>query len=140
MSSQKQLTLFDDEGSVAGCSECLCRDCMLWWSSRCPHGECWDDYRARVNPYDKAHPDKPPRTFWSDWEGDQAAWCRGGSFYAAHACGSFVGYTGSRVEDCLRGCVQVFQDGYRRCVILETGGSCEDCWRVWEGQQEKEDQ
>lgn len=62
----------------AGCSGCACRNCLYWWSSRCPYGECWDDHRAIIDPYDKAHPDQPLRTAWSNWNkpGEQAYWCR----------------------------------------------------------------
>lgn len=45
---------------IAHCGDCVCRSCMYWWSKRCPYGECYDDHRAVVDPYDKA--DKPPRT------------------------------------------------------------------------------
>ena len=52
----------------AGCFRCCCRNCLYWWSQRCPYGECWDDHRAKAEPYDQAHPDQPPRTEWSDWD------------------------------------------------------------------------
>ena len=38
----------------AGCFGCCCRNCLYWWSQRCPYGECWDDHRAKVEPYDQA--------------------------------------------------------------------------------------
>lgn len=63
--------------SIFGCADCVCKTCLMWWSSRCPHGECYDEYRAKVIPYDKAHPNEPPRTTWSNWKTDQAYWCRG---------------------------------------------------------------
>lgn len=78
-----------------GCEDCLCRSCMFWWSSRCPHGECYDEYRAKVNPYDKAHPNDPPRTLWSNWKSEQAYWCRGGTHYPQQVCEHFVCYEGS---------------------------------------------
>ncbi|MDT4377355.1 hypothetical protein RO787_29015, partial [Blautia coccoides] len=75
-----------------GCGQCVCRNCLYWWSDRCPYGGCWDNHRAETDPYDKAHPDKPPRTVWSHWDkpGEQAHWCRGGTFYPAHYCPGFT--------------------------------------------------
>lgn len=67
--------------SVAGCDKCICKDCLYWWSERCPYGECYDDRRAKEIPYEAAHPDQPPRTGWSNWREDQNHWCRGGVFY-----------------------------------------------------------
>lgn len=112
------------------CSPCICQKCLYWWSSRCPNGGCYDDFRAKENPYDKAHPDNPPRTTWTNWNkpGEQAHWCRGGAFYPTHYCEGFTEYSGSsRVQWCLRSNVQVFQDGYIHCSIVESVG-CGKCY------------
>lgn len=104
------------------CSDCICRDCLYWWSGRCPYGGCYDDYRAQADPYDKAHPGEPPRTGWSHWETDQAHWCRGGSYYHVRECGHFVKYEGQQVRECLKAQVSVFQDGFIRCGIIDCMG------------------
>lgn len=116
------------------CGCCVCKNCLYWWSSRCPYGDCFDDKRARVNPYDKAHPNKPPRTAWSNWNkpGEQAHWCRGGSFYITRYCESFVRYEGSVIEECIDCPIQVFQDGHISCSLKETIG-CEACIGKSEG-------
>lgn len=124
------------------CSEppgCICEKCFYYWSSRCPHGSCYDDLRAKINPYDKAHPGEPPRTYWSDWKEDQAAWCRGGTVYQTHECDKFVKYEGSTVKECLEGLVQVYQDGYVQCSLVESVG-CEECMRRFEGKQAKNEE
>lgn len=123
-----QLSIFADELSVAGCGDCLCRDCLLWWSSRCPYGECYDSLRSRERPYDKTHPERPPRKGWSDWQKDQAYWCRGGSTYPTHVCDRYVHYTGSEVKECLLANVQKFQDGFIRCCLVDSIG-CETCYK-----------
>lgn len=110
------------------CSPCICNRCLYWWSARCPYGECWDDHRAAMEPYDKAHPDQPPRTGWSSWRTDQAYWCRGGAFYPVHYCGHFVRYRGQMVKECLDANVSVFQDGYIMCSLVDTVG-CQECYR-----------
>lgn len=130
-----QLCIFDAPTCPAmGCQACICRGCLMWWSSRCPYGECYDSHRAAVNPYDAAHPGKPPRTLWSSWRTDQAFWCRGGTFYAAVWCEHYVRYSGeSSVRSCLGQNVQVFQDGYILCGIIDTVG-CTECYRRFEEQ------
>lgn len=123
------------------CSEppgCICEKCLYYWSSRCPHGSCYDDLRAKINPYDKAHPGEPPRTYWSDWKEDQAAWCRGGIFYQTHECDSFVEYKDSTAKECLDAMVQVYQDGYVKCSLVESVG-CEECMRRFEEKQVKKE-
>lgn len=50
-----------DDVTFGGCGQCVCRNCLYWWSDRCPYGGCWDNHRAEIDPYDKAHPDKSPR-------------------------------------------------------------------------------
>lgn len=111
------------------CSNCVCRSCLLWHSSRCPHGECYDDLRAVENPYDRAHPDRSPRTAWSAWNrpGEQEHWCRGGVLYPEKYCKDFIKYTGCRIEECIKAPVVVYQDGYISCSLVETIG-CESCY------------
>ena len=119
------------------CSKCVCKSCLYWWSDRCPYGLCYDDLRAKDNPYDKAHPDKPPRKIWSNWNkpGEQAHWCRGGSFYPSHWCWHYVRYEGQQVRTCLEYNVSVFQDGYIQCGFLP---GCEECYRRFEERMENE--
>lgn len=116
------------------CGQCVCKKCLRWWSGRCPYGSCFDDERARTDPYDKAHPDRLSRTAWSNWNkpGEQAHWCRGGSFYPIRYCRSFVRYEGSVIEECMDCNIQVFQDGYIICSLKEVIG-CEACISRSEG-------
>lgn len=100
----------------------------MWWSGRCPYGGCYDHHRAEVNPYDKAHPNEPPRTAWSNWKTDQAYWCRGGIVYPSLYCEHYIEYRGSEVQDCLYANVEIFQDGYKRCSLVESVG-CEACYK-----------
>ena len=125
--TNEQLTIFPEEIEFGGCSKCACRDCLMWWSARCPFGECYDDHRAEVIPYDKAHPGEPPRTTWTDWKTDQAFWCRGGVCYPQEICEHYVHYTGQTVEECLCSMVSRFQDGYILCSIIDTVG-CTACY------------
>lgn len=120
------------------CNNCICRDCLYWWSSRCPYGRCYDDHRAQVDPYDKAHPGEPPRTSWSDWEAQQAYWCRGGIFYPVGHCGHYVEYKGQQVRECLKALVSVFQDGYIWCSLIDCIG-CQKCYEEFEKKMEKEE-
>lgn len=116
-----------------GCGPCICKKCLYWCSQRCPYGECYDDHRAQEKPYDAAHPDKPPRTGWSNWNkpGEQAHWCRGGRFYPTYECKHYVHYTGQLVKSCLEANVSVFQDGYIDCSLVDTVG-CAECYRRFE--------
>ena len=109
---------------------CICEKCLYHWSGRCPYGGCYDDLRAIENPYDKAHLGKPPRTSWTDWKEDQAYWCRGGIFYQTQECDKFEEYVHSKhiVKECLKSIIDVFQDGYIRCSLVELIG-CEECMR-----------
>ena len=132
----KQLSMFE-ETSAAGCGDCLCRDCLLWWSNRCPYGGCYDNMRATVNPYDAAHPNEPPRMSWTEWRTDQAFWCRGGIFHPTHLCDHYVQYKGSKAKSCLLANIQIFQDGYILCSIVDTIG-CEECYRRFEKENKKE--
>jgi hypothetical protein len=125
------------------CSEhpgCICDKCLYNQSGRCPHGECYDDLRAIENPYDKAHPDEPPRTSWSDWKEDQAYWCRGGIFYQTHECDRYVEYDESKliIRDCLIAVVGVYQDGYIHCSLIESVG-CEECMKQFNERVERKE-
>lgn len=120
------------------CSQCVCDACLYRASERCPHGKCYDDYRAETDPYDAAHPDKPLRTGWSNWDkpGEQEHWCRGGIFYPISYCPHFVMYQGQQVEDCLDAVVSVFQDGYISCNLVDSVG-CTECYRRFEERMDK---
>lgn len=128
----EQITIEDylknQRTSKMGCGECICKKCLYWWSGRCPHGGCYDDFRAKDEPYNKTHPGLPPRTLWSDWNkpGEQAHWCRGGDFYPTLYCEHYVRYEGETIEECIRENVQVFQDGYMQCSVKDHIG-CEAC-------------
>lgn len=99
-------------------------------------GGGWDNYRAKVNPYDKAHPNEPPRTYWSDWRRDQAYRCRGGMFYPLkypetlfdEKCEHYIEFHHEKcvVRHCFGANVQIFQDGYVWCSLVENMG-CERC-------------
>ena len=123
-----------DRKVIHHCGQCVCENCLYWWSKRCPHGDCYDDIRAKENPYDKAHPDEPPRKMWSHWNkaGEQAHWCRGGNFYEVSYCENFVKYEGQTVEDCVDAPIQIFQDGYVICSLKDTIG-CDECIAQSEG-------
>lgn len=85
-------------GFFPSCDHCVCRKCLFWWSDRCPVGECYDDKRAKEEPYNKAFPERSPRTQWSNWNlpGEQAHWCRGGTFYPVSYCEHFAKYQGAK--------------------------------------------
>ena len=125
--------------TFVGCESCVCRHCLFWWSSRCRYGECWDDHRAIIDPYDKAHPDQPLWKLWSNWDklGEQAHWCRGGITYPIHYCKSFVKYKDQQVKTCLKANVSIFQDGYIDCSIIDSVG-CEKCYEEFERRQKWE--
>ena len=95
---------------VGGCTGCCCRNCMFWWSQRCPYGGCFDDFRAQQDPYDRAH------------------WCRGGVFFPIYACEHYVKYKGQQVKTCLKSNVSIFQDGYIECSLIDALG-CEACYK-----------
>lgn len=124
------------EKSSHVCGDCLCRDCLFWWSNRCPYGECYDDLRATENPYNIAHPLEPPRTAWTGWQTDQAHWCRGGIFYPQHRCTNYKHYEGSIVKSCLAANVQIFQDGFINCSLVERIG-CAECYQRFEENEAK---
>ena len=110
------------------CGDCICRYCLYWWSSRCPYGQCFDDLRAKENPFDEKYPHRSPRKLWSDWakDGEQAHWCRGGIVYPTDHCEYFEQYTGQRIVRCVEAQTQEFQDGYVICLIRENM-SCTTC-------------
>ena len=71
--------------------------------------------------------------WWSNWNkpGEQAHWCRGGTFYPTYTCKHFVKYKGQQVKTCLKYNVSVFQDGYIECGLVDTLG-CEKCYEEFE--------
>ena len=115
---------------MSSCTDCICRACLLWWSGRCKYGGCYDDHRAEVEPW----PGRERRS-WTDWDkpGEQAHGCRGGAFFPTAACTHFVRYDREKtlVRTCLLANVQVFQDGYILCSLVNTFG-CEACYRRFE--------
>ena len=125
---------------IATCGSCLCRNCLLWWSNRCPYGGCYDDHRAEVIPYDKAHPNEPPRKLWSEWNrpGEQAHWCRGGTLYPAETCEHHIQYQRdkAKVMCCFDSNVVVYQDGYVQCSIIDSVG-CQECWRRFQEKRKR---
>lgn len=138
MSSSEQLSLIDvisPKVRFGGCNGCICDTCMRWWQGRCPYGGCWDDRRAEIMPYNGEHPGVV-RTAWTDWNkpGEQAHWCRGGSFYPTKMCEHYVEYQRPMVRECLCAVVQVWPDGYVDCSMVEAIG-CEACMRSWEEKQ-----
>lgn len=128
------------DDNLSGCHECICRSCLLWWSSRCPYGSCYDDHMAEVNPYDKVHPGKV-RKGWTNWNnpGEQAHWCRGGTVYAHTACEHYVEYEDAKCkcQSCLKAVVEVFQDGYIKCSLIDIIG-CEQCYKEYATEYENE--
>lgn len=127
--------------AIQHCGKCVCGSCMLWESGRCPYGDCYDGHRAAVEPYDKAHPNQPPRTQWSNWNktGEQAHWCWGGMFYPVRYCEHFVKYKGQQVKECLKANIAVFQNGYIDCSLIE-GIGCEQCYKELEEKMKQEEQ
>lgn len=126
-----QITLDDfleqEKQIFPNCTNCICFSC-LYREDRCPYGRCYDDLRAKENPYNEAHPGEAPRKSWSNWgkPGEQAHWCRGGIAYPVRWCEKFVKYMGSRVEECVGCNIVIFQDGYISCQTKERIG-CEAC-------------
>ena len=118
---------------MRSCSDCVCRRCMRWWQQMCPHGGCFDDLRAREDPWKG-----PERRTWSDWNkpGEQAHWCRGGNFYPVESCGEFAEYQKPVVTDCLSAVIQKWADGTIQCSILDSIG-CSECMRRFEERMEE---
>ena len=79
------------------------------------------------------------RKVWTNWDqpGEQAHWCRGGAFYPVDTCPHFIRYEQDKtlVRSCLKENVQVFQDGYILCGLVNTLG-CERCYQEFEEQME----
>lgn len=44
-----------------------------------------------------------------------------------------------RIEDCLEAVIERYEDGYVLCPILWSGGSCEECYEVFEDREERYD-
>ena len=104
----------------------------MWWSGRCPYGNCHDDARALTNPYDVAHPGKI-RKSWSNWAapGEQSHWCRGGILYHAYTCEHYKPYRKPVAHRCLGCNVWIWADGYVYCPLVDAIG-CAECMRAWE--------
>ena len=121
---------------LAGCGHCVCRTCLMWWSRRCPRGGCWDEYRAKADPWPGE-----VRTSWTNWNlpGEQAHWCRGGAFYPVDTCPDYVRYESDRtlVRACLLENVTIFQDGYILCGLVNVLG-CQECYRQFEERTDAE--
>lgn len=115
------------------CTECVCRRCMRWWQGRCPWGACFDDLRAKVDPWAG-----PVRKTWSDWDkpGEQAHWCRGGVTHPVDRCLKFVSYRAPVVLDCIDAVVQKWPDGTIDCSLVDSVG-CEECMRKFEERSEE---
>ena len=122
------------------CTKCICRTCLLWWSGRCPHGGCYDDLRAKEKPWDKTHPNNPPRQSWGNWKEEQAFWCRGGVFYTTSTCEHYEKLIeeGTNVRGCLGCNITQFQDGHINCSLIDTMG-CEECYRRFAEKEKEED-
>lgn len=140
-----QISIFDMEPvgvRIGGCGGCVCTDCMKRWQMSCPYGECFDDYRAEMKPYDAAHPGVV-RKGWSHWNKpkEQAHWCRGGDFFLALFCEKYTPYIKPRIMECLNAPVTVWADGRIDCALVDAWG-CEECMRIWEqrraGEERKE--
>lgn len=43
----------------------------------------------------------------------------------------------ARLEDCLDGNIERFEDGYVLCGLLLSGGSCEECMKIFDERQER---
>ena len=112
----------------------------MWWSGRCPFGGCYDDKRATELPWDKAHPNEPPRKAWTDWKNDQKHWCRGGASYATEHCEHYIQYQekDTTVRTCLGCNITQFQDGYISCSLIEHVG-CEECCKKYNNSLDNEE-
>lgn len=61
----------------------------------------------------------------------EAQHCRGGLFYPTVPCEKYVKYTDQTIKECLKANVQIFQDGYMVCCLIENYG-CEKCYVEYE--------
>ncbi len=129
--ASRQISLFELDAhiEIGGCGNCLCKECLLGRSGRCPYGSCYDNWRNKHKPYDKEYPNNPPRTLWTNWKTDQGFWCRGGIFYPADMCSEYIRFDKSKtyIKECLEANVKVYQDGYISCSLIECLG-CEYCY------------
>ena len=57
--------------------------------------------------------------------------CGGGIMYPAEPCDRYVRYSGQKVKECLKANVQVFQDGYIACSLIDCYG-CDKCMEEFE--------
>lgn len=118
------------------CFNCVCRSCLLWWSQRCPHGGCRDDWRAVHDPWPG-----PVRKGWTNWDapGEQSHWCRGGALYPVNNCLEFIHYDSEEtvVKDCLEGVIVKYQDGFIQCSLIDVFG-CEECYRRFEERSDRD--
>lgn len=116
------------------CSGCTCYTCLNYWSQRCPYGGCWDEYRAKYDPWKGEE-----RRSWTLWDqpGEQEHWCRGGVFYPVNECPYYELYDAEKttVRTCLFGNVKVFQDGYIQCGLVDGVFGCELCYERFEEEQ-----
>ena len=124
---------------IAGWCDACCQRCLYWWSGRCPHGGCFDDYMATTFPRERLT--GKHRTGWENCEcpGEQDHWCRSGRYINIDVelvCPDFVQYEGQTIKECLYAPVSVFQDGYISCNLCDTVG-CEWCYSQWEQEDEQ---
>jgi hypothetical protein len=91
------------------CSDCICKRCLLFWSQRCDDQKCKEQG------------------------------CKGGIFYPATECDRFIEYdkTKTVVKSCLKANVTEYQDGYRKCSLIDTIG-CKKCFKEWERRLDKD--
>ena len=124
----------DYDPSLCGCGDCSCTTCLLYQSQRCTHGECWDDWRAKNEPW----PGRERRA-WTNWAlpGEQAHWCRGGIFYGQRKCPDWIEYQREKtvVRVCFGECITQFQDGYIMCGLINLQG-CEKCMEMYGPKEE----
>lgn len=118
-----------------GCSACECKKCLHWWKGDCPNGTCYDDARAKLDPYTNHY---PKRYGWSDADkpGEQEHWCRHGAFYPVTGLPCYVKYLGGRVEPCFGPNIVRYQDGSMKCYQVDYVG-CAECVRRWEERHEE---
>lgn len=88
---------------------CLCKKCLMRWSCRCLC-KCKEQG------------------------------CHGGYiFNQVRECERYIEYIGSQIKECLTANVQIFQDGFIHCSMLDCDGGCERCLREWEEAQQRLD-
>jgi hypothetical protein len=100
-----QLTIYDQrpaEISVCGCGTCACKVFSCLYSTS---GRCERKCAEQGG--------------------------KGGICHPAVPCVRYVRYTGSIVKECLKAVVEVYQDGYISCSLIEDYG-CEKCLNEFE--------